>query len=133
MQRLLIWEVQEKNNVTEKTARMREMNVYTFASFYDNYFKDADVDFNVYTSIIIAGIYYLILHKDVSTFCSVDFSKEEGRERLLKTIKKLCIMLFSEQQPDRQQVEIASKLKEKGVDISIIAECTELTFEQISN
>jgi AcrR family transcriptional regulator len=133
MQQLLVWEVAENNNITERSAKIRESNVYLFSGFYDMYFKGADVDFNVYTSILIAGIYYLVLHKDVSTFCSVDFSTEEGKERLLKTIKKLCAMLFSEQQPDKQRLEIAWKLKEKGVDINIIAECTGLTLDRISN
>jgi hypothetical protein len=131
IQQLLVWELADTNEITRNTAKMRESNVYMFSRMYKNLFNEADVDAPVFMAIIIAGIYYLVLHKDVSTFCSVDFSSEGGQKLLLKTIEKLCSMLFAELPPDKKLMKIAAKLKKQGVDINIISECTGLPLELI--
>lgn len=132
MQQLLIWEVLDINQITEKSAVIREANTRMFSKFYEEYFKDADINFNVFVSMLISGIYYLILHKDTSTFCTIDYNSPEAKEQLYKTIDKLCAMLFAELEPKKKEIEIAQKLKAKGVDNVIIAESTGLTIEQIN-
>lgn len=132
MQQLLIWEVQEKNNITTTSAKLREANTRIFSKFYENYFKKADVDFNMVVAILMAGIYYLILHKDVSTFYMTDITTKEGWHSFNKTIDKLCGFLFSELNPNQQILETALKLKKKGICVSVISECTGLNIEQVS-
>ncbi|GHT40205.1 transcriptional regulator [Bacteroidia bacterium] len=131
IKQLLIWELADTNEINRNTAKMRESNVYMFSRVYKNLFNETDVDAPVFVAIIVAGIYYLVLHKDVSTFCSVDFSSEEGKKALLKTIEKLCSILFAELAPNKQLLKVAAKLKKKGVDINTIAECTGLPLELI--
>jgi hypothetical protein len=50
---------------------------------------------SVLAALIISGIYYLILHRNMSTFCNVDFSSKSGRDRLEKTIDQLVSILFA--------------------------------------
>jgi hypothetical protein len=50
---------------------------------------------SVMAALLISGIYYLILHRNMSTFCNVDFSSKSGRERLEKTIDQLVSILFA--------------------------------------
>ncbi len=132
MQQLLIWEVQEKNHITDHSAKLREDNSRILSQAYELYFKDSGISFNAFSAIIIGGIYYLILHKDASTFGLIDFSTKEGEELLFTTIDKMCDMLFAELNRNKQAFEIARKLKERKVDITVIAESTGLTEKQIN-
>lgn len=132
MQRLILWEVSEGNVITSKTSKLREANTNIFVKSYENIFKDVDLDFNTLTALVMGGIYYQILHRDRSKFCDVDFTTEEGKARLVKTIDKVYSWVFSLVKPNSQMEETALKLKNKGVDIEIIAECTGLSIDQIS-
>ncbi len=94
MQQLLIWELSDDNHVTRRTATLRERINDTLIKELDKRFNMSGVDLNVLTAIVISGIYYLILHRDMSTFCNVDFSTKSGRDRLNKTIEQLVDMIF---------------------------------------
>lgn len=84
MQELLIWELSSDNYITRHTADNREQNSKYLLDYYNNGLKDFPIDFNALIALFIAGIYYLILHRDISTFCGIDFSKKEGLDLLKK-------------------------------------------------
>lgn len=94
MQELIRWEIAEDNEITNRTASIREMFTLPLAEKYDNIFKNSGIDFVAIATIIISGLYYLYLHKDRSTFCDIDMNTEEGRNRINQAIKFLVEPLF---------------------------------------
>lgn len=94
MQELIRWEIAEGNDITKRTASIREMFTLPLAEKYDNLFKNSGVDFVAIATIIISGVYYLYLHKDRSTFCNIDMNTEEGRNRINQAIQFLSEPLF---------------------------------------
>lgn len=131
MQQLLIWEVEERNEITKRAANMREANTTMFALFYEEYYKDSKIKFDGFISIMIAGIYYIILHKDTATFCGLDMDKTEDFNHLLNTIEGMCSIFAEESKSKKRVNDIALKLKEQGVAIDIISEATGLSKEDI--
>lgn len=95
MQELIRWEIAEDNNITKRTASIREMFTIPLVEKYDNLFKNSGIDFVAIATIIVSGLYYLYLHKDRSTFCNIDMNTEEGRNRINQAIKFLSEPLFN--------------------------------------
>ena len=95
MQELIRWEIAEGNDITKRTASIREMFTLPLAEKYDDLFKNSGIDFVAIATIIVSGLYYLYLHKDRSTFCNIDMNTEEGRDRINQAIKFLSELLFS--------------------------------------
>ncbi len=95
MQQMLIWELSDDNPVTRRTATLREKINESLIRELEKRFDSSGVDLSVLAALIISGIYYLILHRNMSTFCNVDFSSKSGRDRLEKTVDQLISLLFA--------------------------------------
>ena len=94
MLELLRWEVGEANAVTKRSAMNREVQTMPLTEVYGNQFKDSGIDFVAISSLLIAGIYYLNLHRDCSPFCGIDAGTEAGRTRLVNAVECLATLLF---------------------------------------
>lgn len=104
MQELIRWEIAEDNDITKRTASIREMFTLPLAEKYDDLFKNSGIDFVAIATIIISGLYYLYLHKDRSTFCNIDMNTEEGRNRVNQAIKFLSELLFSKRNMGKENL-----------------------------
>lgn len=128
MMELLRWEVNECNSVTRRTAMNRELHTLPLASAYEKLFDGTGVDFVAISSLLIAGIYYLSLHRKCSPFCGIDVSTEEGRARIQRAITELSSILFRIKEADKQpssdrMVRIAERMRQKGLSEESIAYC----------
>jgi hypothetical protein len=123
MQQLLIWELSHDNPVTRRTSGLRELINEPLIRLLEYRFKDSGIDMNVICAMMISGIYYLILHRDRSKFCDVDFSTRKGKIRLEEGISQLASILFGELKRQQEMIEIANKLRAEGVSESIINKC----------
>lgn len=94
MQQLLSWELSVNNETSRRTAGMRELHTLPLAERFDKIFEKSDVDIVALSSLIIGGIYYLTLHKNLANFSGIDVNTESGRERILKTIRFLGDLFF---------------------------------------
>lgn len=104
MQELIRWEIAEDNNITKRTASIREMFTIPLVEKYDNLFKNSGIDFVAIATIIVSGLYYLYLHKDRSTFCNIDMNTEEGRNRINQAIKFLSELLFNKRNMGKENL-----------------------------
>lgn len=102
MQELIRWEIAEGNDITKRTASIREMFTLPLAEKYDDLFKNSGIDFVAIATIIISGLYYLYLHKDRSTFCNIDMNTEEGRNRVNQAIKFLSNFFLAKETWERK-------------------------------
>lgn len=106
MQELIRWEIAEGNDITKRTASIREMFTLPLAEKYDDLFKNSGIDFVAIATIIVSGLYYLYLHKDRSTFCNIDMNTEEGRNRVNQAIKFLSELLFSKINMGKENLQL---------------------------
>lgn len=131
IQELLIWEICEDNAITRKVAKNREISNEPVIRALSEMAKDTGINFDVMAAILTAGIHYLIIRRKRSTFCGVDFSTRKGKARLLETINQAMDICFNLLEQQNKVYEIAKRMKDKGVDIETIAECTRLDKELI--
>jgi len=131
MQHLLRWELSTHNSTTKRTARLREFHTLPLVERYKKIFEGSSVEIDALSALIIGGIYYLVLHGDLSEFGGIDISSEKGSERLRNAIEYLSNMFFSNLNPGSETMTIAKRMKGKGVEYSNIAEYTGLTLKQI--
>lgn len=123
MLELLRWEVANGNPTTDRTAMLRELHTLKLTSSYEHAFKESGVDIVAICSLVIAGIYYLSLHKNRSPFCGIDLNKEEDRKRLSNVLGWMADKLFTLSSESERMKVIAERLRQSGINEDIIAEC----------
>ncbi len=133
MQRLLAWELNENNTTTRRTSRNRDNNSEHLTKYFEQEFKNSDIDFNVASAVVIGGIYYLILHRKRGTFNKINFNKPENIELLKSTIRAMISKMFGtpDEEVRRNTMTIARELLRNQVDVEIIARSTGLSEETI--
>lgn len=93
MLEVLRWEVAVDNPITERVALVRELhNMQLVQKYSDN---RSPISMAAFSSIIIAGIYYLILHRDRSSFCGLDYNDPKDLDILRTTVSQLVKLVFS--------------------------------------
>lgn len=97
-------------------------------AYYVGQFDMAKFDIACTTSILISAIYYLILHKDISTFCGIDYSTESGDERIKKTLKDIGHLIFIRHRIAQQREKFCDFLTEKGLTSEDIEHCKTMIF-----
>lgn len=119
MLELLRWEINETNSVTRRTAMNREIQMLPLTHIYEKGFKDTGLDIVAISALLMAGIYYMNLHRRCSPFCGIDLTKEDDRERIKRVLEQLADILFkaAENQKtvsDKRDV-IAERMRQKGI------------------
>ncbi len=131
MQQILIWEISDDNKLTIRTAKNRETHSVPMLEFFRaNLTKN--IDFDCFTSLLIGGIYYLIIHRTQSTFCEIDFNKPEGRKLLTDTIEQLIHTVYKAESINAEIEEVALSLLQQGVDEKVISISTKLPIQTIN-
>ncbi|MDR0427732.1 MAG: hypothetical protein LBH12_03915, partial [Dysgonamonadaceae bacterium] len=78
------------------------------------------------------GIYYLILHKDISTFCGINYGNKDNKLFLIEFVEKIIDSYYGTAgSVSSEKKEIALSLLENGVDINIISKSTDLSVREI--
>lgn len=104
MTELLRWEIAEGNHITERTSRLRELHALELVNSYSDLYRRENLDIAAITALMVAGIYYLVLHKDRSTFAGIDINTIPGKRRMLKAIRSIASMMFREEENSRLSI-----------------------------
>lgn len=131
MQYLMIWELTEDNKSTRRSAQQRDLTVEKTIPLYEKFLANVDINPRAVLAIVVAGMYYIILRKKRSTFCSIDFSTKVGKQLLADTMVKIIMYLNKQGEQDKNNREIARKLKENNVNEQIIIEATGISKEEL--
>lgn len=127
MQQLLRWELFEDNETTRRTARLRELHTIPLVEKYQRIFKDAPFEIEVVSALLIGGIYYLVMHADRTPFAGLDVNSEIGHKQICNALEFMGNYFFDNVSGfDIKTLDIAKKMKEKGIEINLIEECTKL-------
>jgi AcrR family transcriptional regulator len=94
MTELLRWEIAEGNHITERTSRLRELHALELTKNYQGLYNREDLDVAAISAILVAGIYYLILHKDRSSFGGIDLNSPQGKRRVSTAIRSIAAMMY---------------------------------------
>ena len=123
MQELLRWEIATDNEISHRTAQLRELHTLPLCKKFANLFSDSDTDIVAISALIVGGVYYMTLHDRLSEFSGINLSKELDKERILKAIKHLSSLLFHDQSKS-SVVSIAIAMKRDSVSSEKISEYT---------
>lgn len=97
MQKVVLWQISENIGLMDHVIQCRERINNLFFSAASQELKDPNVDITAISSLLSAGIYYLVLHTKTtnSTFCEIDLTTEEGMGRIKNTIKEIIKKTYS--------------------------------------
>lgn len=123
MLELLRWEVANENPTTRRSAALREFHTLPLAKDYENVFKNTNIDMLSLCALIIGGIYYLSLHKNLSPFSGIDINTEDGKARIKKAIDSFVKMLFEMKDAELRERQIRVRMKEKGLSEEDVNYC----------
>ena len=88
MQKIILWEISQKTKIMYEVCEDRERLGFKVFELADHEFKDSTTDIRAVTALLVAGIYYMVLHaKSTDTlFCDIDINQPEGMQRIKKAI-----------------------------------------------
>ena len=91
MQKLILWEVSTDSKLMRSIHRTREATGQKLLELTDQHFAGTGVNFRAVAALLVAGIYYTILHTRFNGgfFSDIDLSTEEGREEMLRAIEMI--------------------------------------------
>ena len=91
MQKLILWEVSTDSELMRSIHRTREATGQKLLELTDQHFAGTGVNFRAVAALLVAGIYYTILHTRFNGgfFSDIDLSTEEGREEMLRAIEMI--------------------------------------------
>lgn len=133
LQQLLIWELGDKDDFTTSLAVKREIYSEGIIKQYQPLLDDFGVNFNSIAAMMIAGIYYLILHKDKSTFCETDINHKNEREDFMNTINWLVDLVFDKREKVSEIEKVAINAYKEGIEVKTISKITTLSIEKIKS
>lgn len=94
--------------------------------------KKEGINVNVLMGLLFGGIYYLTLIKGRSSYWGIDLNTRIGKKKALETLDHIYEWLFSFLTPHSQIIEVVIKMKNKGLELETISECTRLSVNLIS-
>lgn len=98
MTELLRWEVAEGNNITERTARLRTMHAVDIFRNYEEKHAGIGIDVTAVSALLVAGIYYMLLHKDRSSMIGIDINEPAGKRRIVNAIREISRLIFQDKE-----------------------------------
>jgi AcrR family transcriptional regulator len=99
-QEIILWDLVEDNELTQELIDVREKTrIARTKFFYDKFDIPADQDVTALMTILGCGITYLILRsKNKPVYAGLDFSNEDGWERLESVVSKIIHAVVSDTQ-----------------------------------
>lgn len=123
MTELLRWEIAEGNHITERTARLRELHTLELTEQYNGLLRHDDTDMVATATLVVAGLYYMILHKDRSALGGIDINTPQGKERIHKACRTVSSLFFRRNDCERRIHDIASRMRAEGISEDVISRC----------
>lgn len=97
MQKIVLWQISESTQIMKEICEERELMSKVFFALSDQELKGKDIDLRASSALLVAGIYYLVLHaKSTDTlFCEIDLKTSSGIERIRKAIKLILEKIYN--------------------------------------
>ncbi len=132
LQQFLVWELGDKEGFTTSVAIEREILAEPLYAQARDVFSRYNINTNMLYAILVSAVYYLILHKDKSTFGEFDFTEKQDVDEFLKTLNWLIDVVFDKLENDDKMESVAIKAHEKGMSVDDIVEITGLSKNKVN-
>jgi AcrR family transcriptional regulator len=131
-QEIILWDLLEDNELTQELINVREETRVTRTKFfYDKFDIPADQDVTALMTVLGCGVTYLILRsKNKPIYAGLDFSTEDGWERLESIVSKIIHAVVSDTQLKSSQVP-HKKTSAKSRDLLASAKKQSQQYEEI--
>ena len=98
MQQIILWEISQRTESMYHICNEREQLGSLIFAMTDKELKDRSVDLRAVSALLVAGIYYMVLHSKTSDsfFCEIDITRPEGVKRIQDAIKKILQWTYEE-------------------------------------
>ena len=97
MQKVILWEVTERNKMIKDISMKREDFGEEVFKLIGPHFNDGDTDIRAVMALQVAGIYYLVLQAKANgnPFCGIDINEQQGMDRILNALDKVADFVYS--------------------------------------
>ena len=97
MQKIIVWQLSEQTDIMKQVCTEREKMSTSFFALSDKELEGRQVDLRATAAILVAGIYYLVLHAktDNGLFCEIDINSEQGMDRIKAAVKTILEGAYS--------------------------------------
>lgn len=98
LQKIIHWELGEKNKVLRKVSDSREVLGEKLFKLTEPHFEEKGIDIRAILALQIGGLYYLSLHakSNGSLFCGIDINQTDGKERISKALEKVVELCYND-------------------------------------
>ena len=131
-QQFMIWELSDKDGFMTHVAIEREILAEGLYEQAKDVFSKYRINTNMIYALFIAGVYYLVLHKDKSTFGTFDFTKGEDVDEFLKTLDWIIDVLFEKLESDNQLDQVVLRANKMGLSVGDIVKITGLSINRVN-
>ena len=132
-QQLILWELADKDNLAAPITVKREIYSEGILEQSRVSLEKAGVNLNFILSVLLGGIYYVVIHKSKYKFCEVDLNQKRHKDEFIKTLDWLVDLLFEANEQVSKVEKIALRLHEKGMSKGEIEEITKLNSDKLDN
>lgn len=132
-QSIIRWEISQPDDFIKNRAKFRELSCAAELKKNKDFFSQIGIDIEAMYALLISGIYYLVLRKNVSTICNIDITCKEGKDRILGIIEKIAELLFTSFDRTNEKKNMVLRLLAKGMSIADIAEVVEIDSSFVYN
>ncbi|MBE7176997.1 MAG: TetR/AcrR family transcriptional regulator [Mucilaginibacter polytrichastri] len=103
MQKIVLWQISQRTQIMYEVCEERERLGDYFFTLSDKELGKTDVDLRAVAGLLVAGIYYMILHCKMSDslFCQIDLNKPEGFARVKRAISSILKNTYKEAGDDK--------------------------------
>ncbi len=97
MQKIVLWQISQRSQIMFQVCEEREQLSSKFFALTDKELKLKDIDLRAIVSLLVSGIYYMVLHAKTtdSLFCEIDINKPEGMKRIKEAISLILESAYS--------------------------------------
>ena len=103
MQEIILWQLNERSNIMYEMAEEREKLGAAFFDLADPVFEGSSVDIRAISGLLVAGIYYMVLHakSNDSLFCQIDIKTKKGIDRVRQSVSQIIDAAFDRAKKDK--------------------------------
>lgn len=131
MQKVIIWELENISEVTKRSVNLREAINMTLVAYFESVFKDSKIDISPINAFLVSGVYYMVLHKNISNFCGIDFNTESGEKRAMKAIEFIVNLIFDKLEEEKILYEKIVMMLDDGIEPTKIKKYLDVPLAQI--
>ena len=103
MQRLILLEITEDNQMMRSIHNAREAQGQKFLALADHYFEGTSIDMRAIAALLVSGIYYTVLHARFNggMVSDIDINTESGQDNILKALEQIVGWAFEGAQKEK--------------------------------